>query len=51
VGLGPGSFEDLLLDVGEVYPFTLAELRAMKLPLLARMWTRARARLGQNVRT
>lgn len=50
MGLGPGAFEDLLLDVGEVYPFNLAELRAMKLPFLARLWERARARLG-NVRT
>lgn len=47
MGLGPGSFEDLLLDVGEVYPFTLAELRAMKLPFLARLWERARARLAR----
>jgi len=48
VGLGPGGFEELILDVGLVYPFTLAELRAMKLHLLARLWERARARLARD---
>jgi hypothetical protein len=46
VGLGPGAFDDLIADVGLCYPFTLAELRSMKIPLLARLWARSRARLG-----
>ncbi|MBB4199041.1 hypothetical protein GGD83_002852 [Rhodoblastus sphagnicola] len=48
MGLGPGGFDDLILDVGLCYPYTLAELRGLKLPLLARLWERARARLAQT---
>ena len=45
MGLGPGTFDDLVVDVGAVYPFSLAELRSMTVPLLARLWERARAKL------
>ena len=48
MGLGPGTFDDLIEDVGLCYPFTLAELRSMKIPLLARLWARSRAQLGLN---
>jgi hypothetical protein len=46
VGLGPGTFDDLICDVGLCYPYTLAELRSMKIPLLARLWACARTRLS-----
>ncbi|MGO8738642.1 hypothetical protein [Rhodoblastus sp.] len=46
MGLGPGSFHDLVADVGLCYPFPLAELREMEIPLLKQLWARARARLG-----
>lgn len=46
MGLGPGGFAEMVADVGLCYPFPLAELREMEIPLLKKLWTRARGRLG-----
>ena len=36
----------MIEDAGLVYPFSIAELMALKLPRLERLAARARARLG-----